>query len=159
MINPLEPDNLKLLNEYGRAAPQFGLRLMEVSTRSPTDLDAAFAELQRVRPDAVIVLGNAVTLTHRKVICERLAAAKIPSMSGYTVIVEAGCLFGYLSLIGDYTKEQARYVDQVLRGVNPADLPVTQPTRFELVVNTKAAKALGLVVPQTLLMRADRVIE
>ena len=159
MFSPLEPDNLKLLDEYGRAARQFGLSLMEVSAGSATDLDAAFAGLQRIRPDAVVVLGNAVTLTHRKVICERLAAAKIPSMSGYTVIVEAGCLFGYLSLIGDYAKEQARYVDQVLRGANPADLPVTQPTRFELVVNAKTARTLGLVVPQTLLMRADRLIE
>jgi putative ABC transport system substrate-binding protein len=91
--------------------------------------------------------------------CPHFWSLPIPSTSGYTKILEAGCLFGYLSLIGDYYKDQARYVDQVLRGANPAELAVTQPTRFELVVNAKTARTLGLVVPQTLLMRADRVIE
>lgn len=159
LFNPQEPENLTLRNEYSRLAPQFGLRLLDVSARSPTDLDAALAELQRARPDTVIVFGNGVTFTHRKAICERLAAAKIPSMSGYTQIVEAGCLFGYMSLIGDFYGEIARYVDRILRGANPADLPVTQPMRFELVFNAKTARTLGLVIPQTLLMRADRVIE
>jgi len=159
MHNPLEPENMTTLPVLRRYATQFGLQVQDLRLRDAAGIDGMFAELQRNRPDAVYLLGNAVTVTYREAIVSRLVAARIPATSGYTVIVEAGCLFGYLTLIRDYSKELARYVDQILRGAKPADLPVIQPLRYELVINAKTAKALGLAIPRSLLLRADRVVD
>jgi putative ABC transport system substrate-binding protein len=159
MYSPLEPNNVAAVVDCRRVMTQLGLQMQELSLRDAADIDSVFAEMQRTKPDVVHLLGNAVTVTHCETIVRRLTAMRIPASSGSTPIVEAGRLFGYTTLLRDYSREAARFVDRILRGAKPSELPVTQVSRYELVINVKVAKALGLAVPKSLLVRADRVIE
>ncbi len=130
---------------------------MEVPT--PAALDAAFSAIGRTHPDALITLVDAVTFSQRQRIVEFAATHRVPAIYQVREFTDAGGLMSYgLNFLGMF-RRTAIYVDRVLRGAKPADLPVEQPTMFELVINLKTAKALGLTIPQSVLGRADEVIQ
>ena len=145
--------------EAERAARVLGVqpRLMEV--RGPTELDGVFAMMAREKVDAVQIHPSQLTFAHRVRIAELAAKNRLPSMSNTAWWVEAGGLLSYTPKGGDLLVRAAHYVDMILRGAKPADLPIEQPTRFELKINLKTAKALGLTIPRTVILQADQVIE
>jgi ABC-type uncharacterized transport system substrate-binding protein len=140
------------------AAGAWGLALFLAET-SANDYAGAFDLIARKRPDAIIVSQDANHYPHRRLIAEFAARNRLPSMSSYREYVEAGGLMSYGHDSRDIYRRVAVYVDRILKGAQPADLPVEQPTKFELVINLKTAKALGLTIRQTLLLRADQVIQ
>jgi|SRR5262245_6308473 len=141
------------------AASALAIKLVPVEVRLPNDLDAAFQSLARERVDGVLVLQDPMFLTERRRIAMLALAVRLPTMFGYREHVEAGGLMSYgIDLRANY-RRAADYVDKILQGTKPGDLPVELPTRFELIINLRTAKALGLDVPPTLIARADEVIE
>ena len=130
-----------------------------LEVRSPDDFNGAFEKARRQRPDALIEVEDPLTNSLHKRIVEFAAAEQLPSLHGIREEVETGGLISYGASVPDLFRRAAGYVDKILKGAKPADLPVEQPTTFELVINLKTARALGLDVPPTLLARADEVIE
>ena len=127
--------------------------------RGPDDFDGAFEAVRKQRPDAMITAEDPLTFNYRKRIADFATAQQLPSLSGLSEFAKAGGLLSYGPNEVDYTRRAAGYVDKILKGAKPADLPVQQPTEFELVINLKTAKALGITIPPSLLARADEVIE
>jgi len=151
---------------YARAKPEIrtatralGLQqhLMEVG--APSDFDTAFAALPTARPDAIFIPMDSMFYEHRTRLAQLVAATRLPAMWGLREHVEAGGLMVYATDLNDLPRRAAAYVDKILKGAKPADLPVEQPTKFELIVNMKTAKALGLTISPAVLMRADEVIQ
>jgi len=140
-------------------APILGLTLQSVEMRDRKDIDAAFAAIIRERAEGVIVDSDYVTAGNKTRIVEFTAANRLAAMYTWKMYVDAGGLMSYGPSFYELWRHAATYVDKILRGAKPADLPVEQPTRYELVVNLKTAKELGVTIPQTLLLRADEVIE
>ena len=140
-------------------ASQVGLRLQILEARNSADLDTAFATMTREGSRAVIVWGSDDLFVHRARIAELAAKARLVAVCPFREYVEAGCLMSYSANPVDLCRRAAIYVDKILKGAKPADLPVEQPTKFELVINLKTAKALGLTIPPSLLGRADEVIQ
>jgi ABC-type uncharacterized transport system substrate-binding protein len=126
---------------------------------SPHDYAVAFDLVARNRPDAIIISQDVIHYPHRRLIAEFALRNNLPSVSSYREYVEAGGLMSYGHDSQDMYRRVAVYVDKVLKGAKPGDLPIEQPTKFELVINLKTAKALRLTIPQSLLLRADQVIE
>jgi putative ABC transport system substrate-binding protein len=124
----------------------------------PQDLEGAFALTAQARPDALLVVGDALLAMHRPQIVEFATQQHLPSVLTGREWVVAGGLMSYGSSVRDRFRRAAYYVDRILKGTKPADLPVEQPTKFELVINLKTAQALGLTIPPTLLFQADEVI-
>jgi putative tryptophan/tyrosine transport system substrate-binding protein len=122
-------------------------------------LEGAFAAMDRARAKAVLVLATALFLAERQRVAELAIKHRLPTMSNFKDAVEAGGLMSYSPNWDDLYRRGAIYVDKILKGAKPADLPVEQATKFELVINLKTAKALGLTIPPSLLQRADQVIE
>jgi ABC-type uncharacterized transport system substrate-binding protein len=142
-----------------RAAAALAIKLVPVEVRLPDDLDAAFQSLAREHVEAVLVLQDPTSLAERRRIAMLAIAARLPTMFGFREYVEAGGLMSYgLDLRANF-RRGADYVDRILKGTNPADLPVELPTKFELVINLKTAKAIGLTIAESFLVRADEVIE
>src|SRR5262245_12990403 len=141
------------------AAKQSQVALFSVGPRNAVELEAAFAELVKQRPDALLVTVEPFTRRHLARILEFCSSHRIPSMFEESSYVEAGGLMSYGPDLREIFRRAAVYVDKILKGAKPADLPVEQPTKFELVINLKTAKALGLTIPQSLLLRADHVIQ
>ena len=145
--------------ELEAAARALGLRLQIFEVRSPNDFDAAFARIAAARTAGVLTITDALFLDQRYRIAELASKNRVPTVFSRSENVDAGALMSYgSSLIGQF-RHAAIYVDKILKGAKPADLPVEEPTRLELVVNLKTAKALGITIPQSILVRADRVIE
>jgi putative ABC transport system substrate-binding protein len=142
-----------------RAAARTWALALFLAEPSPNDYTGAFDLIARERPDAIIISQDALHFPHRRLIAEFAARNKLPSMSSYREYVEAGGLMSYGHDSQDIYRRVAIYVDNILKGAKPADLPVEQPTTFELVINLKTAKALGLTIPQSLLLRADHVVQ
>ncbi len=158
--NPDEPYSPVYLGEARRAARALGMSEVTVlDARGDSDLDAVFATVTARRPSALLIETNSVNLTNRIRIAEFTLAHRVPTMHGVRSGVDAGGLASYGPDMSAHFKRLASYVDKVLKGARPADLPVEQPTKFELVINLKTAKALGLTIPPSLLLRADQVIE
>ena len=130
-----------------------------VEVRSPNEIDAVLTTTTKQRVDALMVLGDALTIFSRRRISELTAKNGIPTMYGYREFVEAGGLMSYGPSNPAMYRHAADYVDKILKGARPGDLPVEQPTKFELVINLKTAKALGLQISDKLLALADEVIE
>jgi putative ABC transport system substrate-binding protein len=130
-----------------------------VEIRSPDGFDSAFTAITRERPDALIMTADHLHQLHVGRIIEFAARSRLPTMHQLREHVEAGGLMSYGTSLPDLFRRAASYVDKILKGAKPADLPVEQPTRFELVINLKAAKALGLTIPPSVLLRADHVIQ
>ena len=125
---------------------------------TPNEYASAFAVIARQRPDALLVTDSAPAFAHRRLIVEFAVKNRLPGMYGWREPVEAGGLMSYGVNISDLFRRAAGYADKILKGANPADLPIEQPTKFELVINLKTAKALGLTIPPSVLVRADEVI-
>ncbi len=151
-----EKDMLKGAEVAGRA---LGVRLQFVEARGPADFDRAFSDITRARAGALTVLASNMILGERRRLAELAAKNRLAAVYPLREFVDAGGLMAYGPDLADVFRRAATYVDKILKGAKPADLPVEQPTKFELVINLKTAKALGLTVPPTLLNRADEVIE
>jgi len=136
-----------------------GLALEFTSVETVPDIEAALLTMQKRGVDAVLVMHQPFTYVHGKRIAEIAARHRVPTMSGNPEAVEGGGLMSYAVSVPEVFRHAALIVDKILKGANPADLPVEQPTRFELVINLKTAKALGLTIPPSLLLRADKVLE
>ena len=134
------------------------LQSLPVQGASP-DLDGAFRAAARSRVGALIIVPGANTFTHRARIAVLAAGSRMPTMAGFKQFVEDGSLMAYGPSSLDMHRRAAFFVDKILKGAKPGDLPVEQPTKFELAINLKTAKALGVTIPQSLLLRADQVIE
>jgi putative ABC transport system substrate-binding protein len=147
------------LKEVEPAARAIGVELQYLEIVGPKDIEAAFRAAAKGRAEGVLVLTGPVINFQRKQIAELAARNRLPAIFSFPVYVEAGGLMSYSANIVDLYKRAATYVDKILKGAEPADLPVEQPKKFELVINFKTAKALGLKIPAHLLMEADRVIE
>ncbi len=141
------------------AAHAIAATLISVEVRTPADIDSAFQTLARERLNIVIVVPDAMYVNERRRIAELAIAARLPVVYGFREHVEAGGLMSYGIVLRENWRRAAAYVDKILKGAKPADLPFEQPTKFELVINLKAAKAIGLTIPEAFLLRADEVIE
>ena len=141
------------------AARSLGVRVQFVEARGPADIDRAFSDMTRARADALTVLATAMLNSERRRLVDLAAKNRLPAMYPYREFVDAGGLMAYGADLADLMRRAAIYVDKILKGARPADIPIEQPTKFELVINLKTAKALGLTIPPSLLQRADQVIE
>jgi len=141
------------------AAPAVGLAVRSVEIRDSGELERALATLDRDRPDALLLLADPLTVSQRLRIVEFATEERLPAVYEQSVFVDAGGLMSYGPDVDDLVRSAATYVDRILKGAKPADLPIEQPDRFELVINLRSAKALGITFPQSILVRADRIIE
>lgn len=157
--NPSNPSSALQLNETQVAAQLLKIQLQSVDVREPSDLDGAFSAVRRDRAGAFIPLGDPVFLSYRTKIAELAAKHRLPAIYWDSQFVEAQGLMSYGVSIADLFRRAATYVDKILKGRAPADLPVEQPMKFEFVVSLKAAKQIGLSVPPNVLVRADKVIK
>ncbi len=157
--NPTNGGNPPQLRAGEQAARALGIRLQPVEARGPADIDPAFDAMARGRAGGLIVLVDVLFRNQRIRITELAAARRLPAVYGLTEEAEAGGLMAYAPSFVDQYRRAAVYVDKILKGAKPGDLPIEQPTKFELVINLKAARALGLTVPPALLGRADEVIQ
>jgi ABC-type uncharacterized transport system substrate-binding protein len=148
-----------LIRELRAAAQQFGIQITAQEIDTAADLSSAFAAIQRERAQALIVQQNPITTENARRIADLAAQHRLPAIYYRRDFVEAGGLMSYGTDGTAVYRRAATYVDKVLKGAKPADLPVKQPTKFEFVINLKAAKALGLTIPPALLVRADQVIQ
>jgi putative ABC transport system substrate-binding protein len=141
------------------AAGVLGIQLQFVEARGPADIDKAFSEITSARADALTVLVSGMLLGERIRLVDLAARNRLPAIYTFRELVDAGGLMSYGTSLADLFRRAASYVDKIIKGAKPADLPVEQPMKLELVINLKAAQALGLTVPPTLVVRADQVIE
>ena len=157
--NAANPANVSVWQETQAAAGVLGLLLQSQDVRGPQDLEGAFALTAQARPDALLVLPDSLLNMHGQQIVEFATQQHLPSMVGRREPVRAGGLMYYRSSVPERFRRAADYVDRILKGAKPADLPVEQPMKFELVINLKTAKALGLTIPPHILFQADEVIQ
>ncbi len=148
-----------MLKEAEVAARALGVRVQFIEARGPADFDRAFSDMTRARAGALTVLGSAMFNSERRRLVDLAAKNRLPAVYPQREFVDAGGLMSYGPNIADLFRRATTYVDKILKGAKPADLPVEQPTKFELLINLKTAKALGLTIPQSLLLRADEVIQ
>ena len=153
---PSYPIRIESVRSAGRAL-DLRLRILEVN--EPDDLEAAFATIQKERADALLVSGDAMFFVHRERLADLALKNRLPSMSTQRQWVDAGGLISYAPSFPDQWRRAATYVDKILRGAKPADLPIEQPTKFELVINLKTAQALGISIPPPVLQLVDDVIQ
>ena len=159
LSDPTYPDSGPTVKRVKEAARVIGVRLHVVEIRDPAELGKAFATMNGEHSGALMVLPDIILNQHRKRIVELAAKNRLPAVYPFREYVDAGGLLFYGASFRDMYRRAATYVDRILKGAKPSDLPVEQPTKFELVINLKTAKALGLTIPPSLLIRADQVIE
>src|SRR5262249_28906711 len=147
------------IQETERAARVLGLTVALVKLARAEEFDGALGEVSRSRPQALFIINTAVTVTHRTRIVDFALRNRESLVGTQTGWAQAGALMDYPSSVSDASRRSAVFVDKILKGAKPADLPVEQPTKFDLVINMKTAKALGLTIPQSVLLRADQIIE
>jgi len=156
----LDNEGMALRFREAQAASRvLGVNIQSVGVRTPADFDDAFASIAKERPNALLVMADTVTMGQRKRTADFAASHRLPAIYEARDFVDVGGLMSYGIDFGDHFRRAASFVDRIVKGAKPADLPVEQPTKFELVINRNTAKALGLTIPQTLLLRADEVIE
>ena len=151
--------NAQSLRETELAAEAIAVKLQYLDVRNPKDIEAAFQAARKERADAVLVLGGPVLASQRTHLADLAVKNRLPAIYWRSDIVEDGALMSYAVSFIDLDRRAATYVDKILKGAKPADLPVEQPKKFEFVVNVKAAKQIGLMIPPNVLARADRVIK
>ena len=156
--NPDNPSNVEYLKALQAAAPQLRMRLTPQGIRDPGDLDRVFGAMAADQVQGLVVLTDPLTVRHRGPIVERAATRRLPTMYGFREFVDAGGLMSYGVSVPEMCRRAAGYVDKILKGAKAGDLPVEQPTAFELIINLQTAKALGLVMPPSLLQRADHLL-
>ena len=157
--DPSNPGNAQGLKETELAASAFKIQLQYLNVQSLKDLESAFREVRKGAADAVLDLGGPVLTVQRRALVDLAAKSRLPMMYVRRSFVEAGGLISYGVNLSDLQRRAATYVDKILKGANPAELPVEQPTKFELFINLKTAKQIGLTIPPNVLSRADRVIK
>jgi ABC-type uncharacterized transport system substrate-binding protein len=148
-----------LMRETEVTARSLGVQLQRLELRGPDDFEKVFQAATKERAGALIALDDPFLFTHRTRIVKLAAKSRLPAIYGFREFVEAGGLMSYAANVADMYRRAATYVDKILKGTKPADLPVEQPTKFELVINLKAAKQIGLTIPPNVLARADKVIK
>jgi putative ABC transport system substrate-binding protein len=158
LSNPTNPSP-SVRKALGSAAQQLGIKLSVFEARSPREIEEAFAAMGRGRVDALVQMNDALFVSRRRQIVELAAKYRLPGMYEERKFVEAGGLMSYGSHVQTLWRRVATYVDKILKGAKPADLPVEEPTRYELFINLTTAKALGLTIPRSILIRADEVIQ
>ncbi|HEX9274718.1 MAG TPA: ABC transporter substrate-binding protein, partial [Candidatus Binatia bacterium] len=158
LLNPANPSNPIQLKDIQAAAPAFRVTLISLEVKGPDDIDPAFTTIVKQRPGALLVLGDRLFATHQSQIIKLAVKNRLPTIYSQSLYVEAGGLMSYGANFTDQYRRAAIYVDKILKGAKPADLPVEQPKKFELVINLKTAKQIGLTIPPNVLARADRVI-
>jgi putative ABC transport system substrate-binding protein len=149
----------EMLTEAEVAARRLGVRLQFVEARDPVDFDSAFSDMTRARAGALTLLPSNMFLREHRRLVDLAARHRLPTVYALREFVDAGGLMSYAASLTDSSRRAATYVDKIFKGAKPGDLPVEQATKFELVINLKTAKALGLTIPSSLLQRADQVIE
>ena len=157
--NAANPANALAWRETQNAARTLGVAVQSHEVKTPQDFEAAFAIIAQERPDALLVLEDALTVQFRQEIADFAMQQRLPSMFAVREGVDAGALMSYGVSVPEMMRRAATYVDKILKGAKPGDLPVEQATKFELVINLKTARALGLSIPTVLLATADEVIE
>jgi putative ABC transport system substrate-binding protein len=159
LLGPPAPADPLFLREAEVAARALHIELQVLRARDPGEFDSAFAAMTRERASAVLVLQHPIFFAHRALLAELAVKHRLPTMHAFREFVEAGMLMSYGANLEASFQRAATYVDKILKGAKPGDLPIEQPTKFELVINLKTAKALGLKIPQSVLIRADEVIQ
>jgi len=159
LINPTNSSHAAILKSTQDAARKLDIKVLPAEARTPQEIERAFSAMARERAGAVIIAIDAFFIQQGRQIAQLAAKQRLPSMAGSREYVEAGGLMSYGQNLADNYRRAATYVDKILKGARPGDLPVEQPTTFELFINRKTAKTIGLAIPQELLLRADRVIE
>jgi ABC-type uncharacterized transport system substrate-binding protein len=159
LLNPANPTRPLTMRDLSIAARSLAVQLQFLEARDPNEFDGAFAAIAKERSEAVVVMADTMFVLHRRRLADLAATSRLPAAYGWREHVEAGGLMSYGPSLSDLFRRSATFVDRILKGAKPGDLPVEQPTTFELAINLKTAKALGLTIPQSLLARADRVIE
>jgi putative tryptophan/tyrosine transport system substrate-binding protein len=157
--HPDNPASAAQLREAEAAARVLGVRLQILEARNPQEINRAFAAMTRERAGALLIIADALFGNQRRQIIELAATRRLPSILGGGAYAEDGGLMSYGPNYLDLERRAATFVDKILKGAKPGDLPVAQPTKFELVINIKTAKAIGLTIPQPLLQRADQIID
>ena len=157
--NPANPSHSQSVKTVEQAARSLGVELQVVDARAPEELGPAFRAMTRARADALLVVPDSMLFTHRARLADLSVRHRLPSMHGLVEDAQAGGLMAYAVNLADQLRRAAGYVDRLLRGAGPAELPVEQPSKFEFVINLKTAKAFGLTIPQSLLLRADELIQ
>ena len=158
LFNPVNPASPLQLKELQATAPTLGVTLLPFEAQVAHDIDRAFTAMHQERVEALIVMGDAMLGTHQSRVVELAAQARLPATYNLRAFVDAGGLMSYGTHVEDLYRRAATYVDKILKGTKPADLPVEQPTKFALIINLKTAQALGLTLSPTLRMLADEVI-
>lgn len=153
------PNHASARPEIDAGARSLGVTLVAVEMRSPDDIEAAFAKVVEAKVDALLILGQPFLFAHAARIAKPALEQRLPAIVGFKDLADAGVLMAYGDKLIDHLRRLPHYVDRILKGARPADLPVEQSTRFYLTINLKTAKALGLTMPQTVMLRADEVIE
>ena len=156
--NPATPWHPKAIEDLKAVAPSLSLALSFVSVRTLEEIGPAFSTVRRQHAQALYFLGDPFFFTNRMAFLKPASNARLPTIHTTRHYVDAGALMSYGANFADLCRRSAGYVDKILKGANPGDLPIEQPTKFELVINLKTAKALGLTIPQSIILRADEVI-
>ena len=157
--NPTWPGLTRYWPPIRAAAIALGMEVYTVDYSSDEELDRALATILKDRPSAIFFAGDLITNRRKQALCDFALKNRFPTLTSEQTWTEAGCLISYGPDILDSFRRTAIYVDKILKGAKPADLPIEQPTKYKLVINGKTAKALGLTIPQSLLQQADQVIE
>jgi putative ABC transport system substrate-binding protein len=158
LLDPEDASKIVELKQVQAAAKVLGVKLQAIEVRSPSDFRNAFKAATRESAGALLVLQSAVTNTGRKPIADLATKNSLPTMWEESGLMDAGGLLSYGPTYADLFRRAATYVDNILKGAKPADIPVEQPTKFELVINLKTAKQIDLTIPPNVLARADKVI-
>ena len=159
LLNPANPFHVASEKEGRAAAKALGLKVSFVAVRAESEFDRAFQAIAQQRPGALVMFADRLFLHHRARIVEFAAGNRFPAVYPYTELVETGGLMSFGPSYPGMHKRAAYFVDKILKGVKPADLPMEQPSKFELVINVRTAKALGLTIPRSVLLRADELIQ
>jgi putative ABC transport system substrate-binding protein len=158
VVNPANPTNLPQLKELQDVAPVIGVTLLPLEVRGLDEIERAFTTIKKNRSGAIFVVGGAAA-NHQQRFAELAAKDRLPTSWSSRTAVEAGGLMSYGTNFADLYRRAAVFVDKIFKGAKPADLPIEQPTKFELIVNLKTAKQIGLTIPPSVLARADKVIK
>jgi ABC-type uncharacterized transport system substrate-binding protein len=157
--NPTNSSHRPALQAADAAARSLSLEVLPLEVRSPAELDSIFAAITRERADGLLFIADPIFFIQLKRMADFAAASRLPAICNFIEFPKLGGLVGYAPSLPDEFRHAASHIDKILKGAKPAELPVEQPTRFQLVINLKVAKALGLEIPPTLIARADEVIE
>ena len=157
--NATRPGSPQALREINLAADAFGIQLQYLEIQAPKDIEIAFRAASKEHADAVLVMQTPVLISQRRQVADLAVKTRLPTIYGRPEYVEDGGLMSYATSFTDLSRRAATYVDKILKGTKPADLPVEQPTKFEFIINLKAANQIGLTIPPNVLVRADKVIK